>query len=293
MIDIRGCAEMISESMHPVPHDTVELGKIIKLMAKIPDFKEKLRNLEVEIDDFAKKAAPLSPYSDPLGIEHLIYRALFSDLEDRPFQAPTDEELCRLAGEWHIGIIRRRNMSCEICGENRSTDNCHILPNHMGGPANIENLLILCPTHHRLFDRHMLSRSEYAQIDWSTKSEPAQAYVETVILKAEQSFWKQIDEGIYESLGQYHEDASSYPFVKFATEQVLNIFADARPVKRITVYKLVAPELRELAQNAVAVLVKHGCLIQEKIGTVSYLSRNKGCTVVDEHIFRRVWQKFS
>lgn len=284
---------MISESMFPVPHDIVELEKVTNLMMKIPAFREGLRNLEKEIDNFSKTAAALSPYSDSLGIEHLLYRALFSDLEDRPFQAPTNEELRRLAGEWHLGVIRRRNLPCEICGENRSTDNCHILPNHMGGPASIENLLILCPTHHRLFDRHMLSRSEYVQIDWSTKSESAQIYGETVILKAQQSFWKQIDDGIYESLGQYHEDTSSYPFVKFATEQVLNIFADARPVKRNVVCKVIAPELREIAQKAVAVLVKHGCLLQEKMGTVSYLSRNKNCTVVDEHIFRKVWQEFS
>lgn len=279
--------------MFPVPHDIVELEKVTNLMTKIPVLRDELRNLEKEIDNFTNKAAALSPYSDSLGIEHLIYRALFSDLEDRPFQAPTDEELRRLAGEWHLGVIRRRNMPCEVCGENRSTDNCHILPNHMGGTASIENLLILCPTHHRLFDRHMLSRSEYVQIDWSTKSEPAQTYAETVTLKAQQSFWKQIDEGIYESLGQYHEDTSSYPFVKFATEQVLNIFADARPIKKNVVYKVIAPELRELAKKAVAVLVKHGCLVQGKMGTVSYLSRNKDCTAIDEHIFRRVWQKFS
>jgi len=286
---------MISESMFPVPHDSVELEKVTKLLVKIPVFRERLRDLEVEIDDLAKKIDSLSPYSRALEteIEHLIYRAFFSDLEDRPFQAPTEEELRRLAGDWHIGIIRRRNKPCEICGENRSTDKCHILPNHMGGPASTENLLILCPTHHRLFDRHMLSRSEYAQIDWSTKSEPAQTYAERVILKAQQSFWKQIDEGLYESLGQYHEDTSSYPFVKFATEQVLSVFADARPVKRNAVYKLVAPELRELAKKAIAVLVEHGCLAQKKVGTVNYLSRNKDCTVVDEHIFRRVWQQFS
>lgn len=284
---------MISESMFPVPHDIVELEKITHLMATIPIFSEKLRDLEKEIDNFTKKAAALSPYYDQQGIEYIIYRALFSGLEERPFQAPTEEELQRLAGEWHLGVIRRRNMPCEICGENRSTDSCHILPNHMGGPASVQNLLVLCPTHHRLFDRHMLSRSEYAQIDWSSKSEPAQSYVETVILKAHQTFWKQIDNGLYESLGQYHEDASSFPFVKFATEQILNIFSDSRPVKRNVVYKIVAPELREIAKKAVGVLITHGCLIQEKMGTVSYLSRNKNCTAVDEHICRRVWQEFS
>ncbi|MHB8150022.1 MAG: HNH endonuclease signature motif containing protein [Desulfobulbia bacterium] len=284
---------MISDTMFPVPHDIVELERVTHLIAKMPIFSEKLRDLEKEIDNFTKKAAALSSNSDQLGIEHIIYRALFSVLEERPFQAPTEEELRRLAGEWHLGVIRRRNIPCEICGENRTTDNCHILPNHMGGPASIKNLLVLCPTHHRLFDRHMLSRSEYAQIDWSAKSEPAQAYAETVILEAHQSFWVQIDSGIYESLGQYHEAASSYPFVKFATEQILNIFSDARPLKRNVVYKLVAPELREIAKKTVAVLVKHGCLIEKKVGTVSYLSRNKDCKVVDEHIFRRVWQEFS
>ena len=284
---------MISEYMFPVPHDIVELKKVTDLMSRIPVFSEKLRVLEVEIDEFAKKVSAISQNLDPFGIEHLIYRALFYDLEDRPYQAPTPEELRLLAGQWHLGIIRRRNMPCEICGENRSTDKCHILPNHMVGSARIENLIILCPTHHRLFDRHMLSRSEFAQIDWSRKSEQAQTYIEKVILHAQQSFWKQIDDGIYEGLGRYHEDASSYPFVKFATEQVLSIFSDARPVKRTVVYKLVSPELRKLAKKAVAVLVKHGCLIQEKKGTVSYLSRDRDCKVVDEHIIRRVWQQFS
>ncbi len=290
---------MISESMFPVPHDSVELEKVAELLVKIPVFRERLRELEVEIDDLIKKidnkTYSLSPYSGSLEleIEHLIYRAFFSDLEDRPFQAPTEKELRRLAGNWHIGIIRRRNMPCEICGENRSTDKCHILPNHMGGSTSTTNLLILCPTHHRLLDRYMLSRSEYAQIDWSTKSEPAQTYAEKVILKAQQSFWKQIDDGIYKSLGQYHEDTSSYSFLKFVTEQVLSIFADARPVKRNAVYKLIAPELKDIAKEAVAALVKHGCLVQKKVGTVNYLSRNKDCTVIDEHFFRRVWQKFS
>jgi hypothetical protein len=286
---------MISQSMIPVPHDIVELEKVAKLLDKIPVFREQIHNLEVEIDQLAKNVDSLSPLARALGseIEHLIYRSFYSDLEDRPFQAPTEEELHRLAGDWHIGVIRRRNEPCEICGENRSTDKCHILPNRLGGTASTDNLLILCPTHHRLLDRHMLSRAEFAQIDWSKKSEPAQIYAETVILKAQQSFWKQIDEGLYESLGQYHEDASSYPFVKFATEQVLRVFADARPIKRNAVYKVVAPELREIAKKAVAVLVKHGCLVQKKVGTINYLSRTKDCKDVDEHIIRRITGQLS
>lgn len=286
---------MISESMFPVPYDSLELKKICKLLAKIPEFRERLQELEEDIDELAKKAKSLSPYSNSLGIEvmHLIYRAFYSDLENRPFQAPTEEQLRRLAGDWHLGVIRRRNIPCEICGENRAVDLCHILPKYMGGPASNDNLLILCPTHHRLFDRYMLSRSEYAQIDWSTKSKPAQDYEETVILKAHQSFWNQIDEGLYESLGYYHEDASTFPFVKVATKQILSIFKDSRPIKRNNVYRLITPEFVHIAKKAIPVLVKRGCIKQEKVGTVNYLSINNQCSAVDERTFRKIWSYFS
>ena len=66
---------MISESMFPVPHDSIELEKVTKLLAKIPVFRERLRDLEVEIDNFAKKSDSLFPYSMSLqiAIEHLIF----------------------------------------------------------------------------------------------------------------------------------------------------------------------------------------------------------------------------
>ena len=284
---------MISESMFPVPHDNVELKQVASLLEKIPALKDQLRRLEPEIDRLAKRAASFSQDSDSIGIEYMIYRALYADLEDRPFQAPTKEELRRLRGDWHIGVIRRRNMPCEICGENRSTDRCHIVPNSLGGPAQNDNLLILCPTHHRLFDRHMLSRAELAQIDWSKKSDSAQAFIKSVVLKAQNTFWHQIDQQHYESLGQYHDDASSLPFVQYATEQVLNLFVDARPIPRAKVYDLVAPELRELAKKVIGSLVKHKCLHQEKRGSVNIVARTNDCLPINDHIVRRIWQQVS
>ena len=48
----------ISESMFPVPHDIVELEKVAKLMEKIPVFREKIHNLEVEIVVFLMYETP-------------------------------------------------------------------------------------------------------------------------------------------------------------------------------------------------------------------------------------------
>jgi hypothetical protein len=55
--------EMISESMFPVPHDKVELEQTVSLLEKLPAFKAKLRSLELEIDQFAKSAASVSPHA--------------------------------------------------------------------------------------------------------------------------------------------------------------------------------------------------------------------------------------
>lgn len=70
---------------------------------------------------------------------------------------------------------------CEICGEKRITNYCHIVPRMMGGPSVEENYLYLCPTHHHLFDGSRLSPEEWAKIDFSSKSASAQAFAKKII----------------------------------------------------------------------------------------------------------------
>ncbi len=65
---------------------------------------------------------------------------------------------------------------CEVCGERRITDYCHIVPRMMGGPSAEENYLYLCPTHHHLFDSRRLSPEEWKILDFSSRSASAQAY---------------------------------------------------------------------------------------------------------------------
>jgi endogenous inhibitor of DNA gyrase (YacG/DUF329 family) len=43
---------------------------------------------------------------------------------------------------------------CAICGwDEDSNDICHIVPTSQGGEHAVENVVMLCPNHHRLFDR--------------------------------------------------------------------------------------------------------------------------------------------
>lgn len=50
---------------------------------------------------------------------------------------------------------------CEICGFSRFIELAHILPARFGFPAEPWNILELCPNHHRLFDRNILTADEF------------------------------------------------------------------------------------------------------------------------------------
>ena len=54
---------------------------------------------------------------------------------------------------------------CLICNESRYTEKCHIIPRSFDGDMIAfklyeQNFLILCPTHHKLFDKDLLIESE-------------------------------------------------------------------------------------------------------------------------------------
>ena len=53
---------------------------------------------------------------------------------------------------------------CQICGFDRFTEEAHIIPASLGGPKTCDNMLNLCPNHHKLFDRYLLTRQEMQKI---------------------------------------------------------------------------------------------------------------------------------
>lgn len=56
------------------------------------------------------------------------------------------------------------NLHCSVCGENRTIELCHIVALKDGGDSSVYNLISLCPTHHTLFDKHLLNEDETIRI---------------------------------------------------------------------------------------------------------------------------------
>jgi 5-methylcytosine-specific restriction endonuclease McrA len=56
--------------------------------------------------------------------------------------------------------IKYLGNKCMICGWDISIDVHHIVPIRSGGTNNIDNLIVLCPNHHRMADMKLISRDE-------------------------------------------------------------------------------------------------------------------------------------
>lgn len=55
---------------------------------------------------------------------------------------------------------KKENLKCCICGFDRAFDFAHLKWRKDGGRWTKKNLIILCPNHHRLFDRGKLNPKE-------------------------------------------------------------------------------------------------------------------------------------
>lgn len=82
---------------------------------------------------------------------------------------------------------------CVVCGEDRITHDCHVIPRTEGGPNHPDNLLALCPLHHHLFDHHRLSTEEWTTVDRALEDKMASArmYARGVRLPHLRAFWAQ------------------------------------------------------------------------------------------------------
>lgn len=60
----------------------------------------------------------------------------------------------------HVEHRYVRSVGCVICKETRIVEAAHLIPRTEGGSGMIGNIIPLCPTHHRLYDRGRLSELE-------------------------------------------------------------------------------------------------------------------------------------
>lgn len=93
--------------------------------------------------------------------------------------------------------FKQRFTSCEICGQTRTVQQCHIIPRSSGGANKTSNYLILCANHHHLFDHYRLTKFEWDKIKWSEKAEESGEYAKAVRLPRQEIHWKHIEGGKY------------------------------------------------------------------------------------------------
>lgn len=79
---------------------------------------------------------------------------------------------------------------CQICGERRVYNVCHVIPREEGGPKGSGNIIFLCPTHHFLFDHARLSKEEFENIDKSGLYPEVKEYIEKILSAKHEMRWK-------------------------------------------------------------------------------------------------------
>ena len=277
-------------SLPNYPYDIEELKSVITLLEKLPLYEEKISSLHKKITALSKKAAKAGSFAYASELDDLICKAFYSDLENRPFNSTESHTISRLKAEiaWH-GIIKNRNIPCEICGENRSIDKCHIVPSKLGGLKEDENLLYLCPTHHRLFDRFMLSKAEWATINWQRKSHASQEYAENVTFEAHKKFWDKLAEGENENIGQFGAD--EIPYYEYVINEIGCLFIPGKPIARTSVYKLVDKNIKEFSKKLLPLLIKHKIFIQFKEGSRNMLLLSSDKFIVSQEIIEEIWRR--
>jgi len=90
-----------------------------------------------------------------------------------------------------VQVFEQQYGPCDICGEDRLTHECHLLPRSEGGKYSTNNLVVLCPLHHHLFDHSRLTPQEWEKLETvvRSKSPAAVAYSLDVRLPALKEYW--------------------------------------------------------------------------------------------------------
>jgi hypothetical protein len=168
----------------PIPSDEDETRPAGITNEEFKEFSEKLDKLFVAANIYTSELH--------VKVTSLFREAFLKPAVNRPFKAGT---YVRFGAS---GFVKDQAVPCEVCGESRLIHMSHIIPRRLRGSNGINNILFLCPTHHRLFDNCMLSREEWEKIDWSRKAKKSQIYAERVLKIVHGKFWEKVEAGVYQ-----------------------------------------------------------------------------------------------
>ena len=73
-------------------------------------------------------------------------------------------------------IRDKESSDCEVCGFSRYVEMAHIIPASDGGTYHKNNILFLCPNHHRLLDSGKMSGDEFLKIEDKIRLSICQGY---------------------------------------------------------------------------------------------------------------------
>ncbi|EUD07842.1 HNH endonuclease signature motif containing protein [Providencia alcalifaciens] len=271
------------------PCDLSELKEIENYIEKIELFHQKISELDSKLIEFSDKCYRIedSYLRDVFAIRNYILRSFFQDSDNKDFSV--DFYSKKYAEIQWEGFIYKRNPPCQICGENRSIDKCHIIPARLGGQLTTDNLLFLCPTHHRLFDRFMLTKAEWGVINWDSKSPESSKYAETVTFEKHKIFWDKIyqhdfskivsDGVLYKCDYDYIESLILYIKELFYK----NIFSNISSIN-----KLIDPNIASLVKNIIRLLIKHNIIVSLTTTQSTRLAFIDPANSIPEHIIREI-----
>ncbi|PIQ91516.1 MAG: hypothetical protein COV70_03365 [Parcubacteria group bacterium CG11_big_fil_rev_8_21_14_0_20_39_22] len=139
----------------------------------------KMSDARKEVDEIAEEARTL--------FQDCLKRCLNGDNVDIPTPSVKWER------DEYDNIIQtssyKQRPPCEICGEHRKVEFCHIIPRQIGGSDRETNILYLCATHHSCFDKGVLSKEEWEAINWDGRSEVVKTFVREVFLTRQKEYW--------------------------------------------------------------------------------------------------------
>ena len=177
---------------HHIPRNQEELEKVKEILRTQDIFDRKLSLIYQKLDqifkqiDYDKLNVEVWKWITSLNNEmNSLVRNLFA-IELSKTKYTVDE----LKENNYPLFVQGRKIPCEICGESRVVEKCHILPNRMGGSLALENIFFLCPLHHKLLDNCALNQQEFAKLNLSDKSPKSIEYFNKVIEPNMKNFWK-------------------------------------------------------------------------------------------------------
>ncbi|HHQ6627118.1 TPA: HNH endonuclease signature motif containing protein [Serratia fonticola] len=274
------------------PCDMDELKKIESLIDKIEIYESKVLKLHSLLTDEAEKTArDFSAGIKAANIIDMIFKCFFIEIENKEFSIERRNRF--LAETVWDEIITKRNPPCEICGENRAIDKCHIVPNKIGGGMEVDNLLFLCPTHHRLFDRFMLSRSEWCVINWGLKSLASQDYILKVTKVQQEAFWSSIECGVYRKNSDAHMNFNDYhQFIYSVILKIKMLFNEDAFSPLENIKDMLKGNTFSISMKAIDVLVSHGCILKLKYRNGYLVAFPCGMDEIPESVLKEVHSKY-